>query len=173
MMTTGKTTSPKSPTSPLTPVMLASSTPPTTALTAASAQAMAKTCRTLMPISSAVCWSSATARMAMPRRDRWKNTLKAISATAARPMAQSRFSGMEIPATLTEPAGMKVGSSRGTVPQMSCTVLRRTAASPTVTMITEIVLWPTSGRSTRRSMATPSATAMTTARATPRVQCRP
>jgi hypothetical protein len=54
-ITTGNTSNPMLLTSPETPMRLATSTPPTTALTPASAQASANVRRTLIPIVSAAC----------------------------------------------------------------------------------------------------------------------
>ena len=143
----------------------ATSTPPKTALTPASAQASAKMRRTLMPCASAACWSSATARIAMPCRERAKNRVKPTSATAAIAIAHNLFTGTVAPRMSTVPLGMKSGNARGRVPQMIWTIAPRTAASPIVTMITEMTGSPTIGRRMSRSMTTPSA--MPTATATP------
>ena len=83
------------------------------------------------------------------------------------PIAHSRFCGTVAPNSSTDPAGMKSGNARGRVPQMICTIAPSTAASPIVTMITEITGRPTIGRRIVRSMIRPSAIATTTATATP------
>ena len=63
--------------------------PPMAALMAAIAQAIAQVCLTLMPTESAACWSSATARMAMPARLRRKNSVSRPNSTIEMPMAHS------------------------------------------------------------------------------------
>lgn len=71
-----KTCNPMRPTSVLTPTMLATRMPATAAVTAAMAQATAKMRWMLMPMLIAACWSSATARMAMPSLVRRKKRMK-------------------------------------------------------------------------------------------------
>ena len=109
-----------------------------------------------MPWTRAACWSSATARIAMPCRDHRKNTVNAASTTAATATATSRSSGTVAPGDgRPVPAGSTFGISRGVVPKNIVTTALRTAASPIVTMITAIGSSPISGRSTSRSIATP------------------
>ena len=70
--------------------------------------------RTLMPCASAACWSSATARMAMPSRERWKKSVNPTSATATTPIAHSRFwATVGAEDARPSPTGMKSGNGRG------------------------------------------------------------
>ena len=67
-ITTGKTRKPTKLMSWLTPTRLATMMPPIAAAAADIAHASANTRLMLIPIDSAACWSSATARIAMPSR---------------------------------------------------------------------------------------------------------
>ncbi len=126
-----------------------------------------------MPIASAACWSSATARIAIPWRERVKKNAKATSATATRPSAQSLLAPTCAPSSSTPLEGMNSGNARGVVPQMMRTSAPSTWASPIVTMITEMIGWPTSGRRIRRSTTIPSTIATSTAPSTAKAQCSP
>jgi hypothetical protein len=68
---------------------------------------------------------------------------------------------------------MKSGNGRGRVPQMICTIAASTAASPMVTMITEMTGSPTIGLRMRRSMTSPSAIPTSTATPMPANQGSP
>ena len=117
---------------------------------------MAKIRFTLMPWTMAACWSSATARMATPWRDFWKNRPTAISTTAATPMAQKRLLATDTsPKTLTEPVGMKLGAGFGSAPHVPSTMPARADARPIVTMITDRLASPISRRRMSRSITIP------------------
>src|SRR5436853_5310906 len=117
--------------------MLASKTPPMAPAAPARAQAMAKIRFTLMPWTMAACWSSATARMATPWREYWKNRPTAPRTTAATPTAQKRLTATDTSAKWTALDGMKLGLGFGSAPQMPSTVPAMADARPIVTMITD------------------------------------
>jgi hypothetical protein len=147
--------------------------PPSTALAAARAQDRAETRLTLMPMTRAACWSSATARMATPRRERLKKIENAPMAAAATAMATRRFLSTKAPMISMLPLGRNAGACLGSVPQTPRTMAVMTPARPMVTMITEMKLSPTSGRRANRSMAIPMRPLTRRATGTAMLQCHP
>jgi hypothetical protein len=82
-ITTGNTLSPTSDRREEAPSMLPQMMPPAAAANPAMAHDRANTLDTRIPTTIAACWSSATARMAIPSRLRVKNSPKAIKKTRA------------------------------------------------------------------------------------------
>ena len=140
--------------------------PPRVDTTVAMHHDSAKIHFTLTPSDWATCWLSAVARMAMPVRENRKNTENAASRIRV-PTKLQRCTGD----TGTGPRWKgcwenSTGKGRVSLPQVMLSTPRMTLANPNVTMITEMMGSPMRGRSTPRSMTSPSRTA------TPRVSGR-
>ena len=156
-MATGITLSPKKASDPSTPPRIApSSMPPTAETIAAMLQESAKMRRTEMPIESATCCEKAVARMAMPERVERKKTVKRTSSAVTHDTLHRYPCETASGPRCTGSGGSTLGKGRVSVPQMPCTIALSTLESPSVTMITEMIGSPMSGRRTTRSSAIPS-----------------
>jgi len=118
-----------------------------------------------MPTASAAWWSSATARSARPMRVRLKNSASEVTRTAATPAAaRSNFEMLMPNRSDTHSIGSScnpMSSPRTFAPQAICASPSTRNARPIVAMNSVICGWLTSGRSTKRSVTSPSTT-MTT-----------
>ncbi len=137
------------------PRMVARRIPPIADTTAAMLHERAKIRRTEMPIESATCCESAVARMAMPGRAYLKNSVSTTSSTATQPALYRYPRAIGSGPSWIGSSEKTDGSGRVSVPQIPCTMARSTLERPRVTMITEMIGSPMSGRSTRRSSTRP------------------
>src|SRR5262249_40372049 len=124
--------------------------------TVAMHQDTAKIHLTLTPSDSATCWLSAVARIAIPVDEKRKKTENPAS-SASTTTKLHRCTGD----TGTGPRGNgcwenRTGNGRVSLPQVMFRRPRITLATPKVTMMTEMIGSPMSGRRTPRSMTSPS-----------------
>src|SRR5437773_7406101 len=119
-----------------------------------------------MPMASATCWLSATARIAMPLRDFRKNQPKAARKPMLTPAPSSWMGGMN--SGPTRKGSSRIGSGSGLVPEkiVNGPSPRRIDASPMVAMTTAITGRPMSLRSMTRSRTKPKAIRLTSASTT-------
>src|SRR6267143_5751 len=108
-----------------------------------------------MPMASATCWLSATARIAMPLRDFRKNQPKATRKPMLTPAPSSWMGGMN--SGPTRKGSSRIGSGSGFVPEkiVNGPTPRRIDASPMVAMTTAMTGRPMSRRSMTRSSTKP------------------
>jgi len=143
-----------------TPLRAPQSSPATSATAPATAHTIAQICCNGMPTASAAWWSSATARNARPIRVRLKNSASTVTRSAATPAAtRSNFETFIPVVSVSHWIGSSCRPSsrpRTLAPHTSCARPSMKNARPIVAMNSVICGWLTSGRSTMRSVTSPS-----------------
>ena len=115
-----------------------------------------------MPIAEAICWLSATARIASPMRVCRNNQVKIpkkIRLTTAPTMS---IGGSMMGPRKKGVCWIGISSARVPAPNSSTTTPRSREATPMVAMITAMIGRPSNGRSTTRSRPKQNATRPTT-----------
>src|SRR5262245_34735812 len=162
-MTTGNTLKPTSARFTSTPSRLPQRMPPSADTMPVMAHATPKYRSTSMPMAMATCWLSATARIAMPLRDRRKNQPKPARKARLTPAPRIWIGGMKSGPSMN--GSSRIGSGSGLVPEkmVNGPSPRRADASPMVAMTTAITGRPMSLRSMTRSRTKPNATRLASA----------